>query len=65
MPSCLVGSVLIDINEERTGMGFIDAGSLKAVERGGELPAEIPQDVAEAARACAAAAVEEKLGRVA
>lgn len=63
----LVGSVLIDVNEEWMGMNFIDAGSLKAVVEDGkeERPVEIPQDVVEAARACIAAAVEEKLGKVA
>lgn len=61
----LAGSVLVDVNEEWTGMGFIDAASLRGVERSSAEPAPIPGDVAEKARICVAAAIEEKTGRAA
>ena len=61
----LVGSVLIDVNEEWLEMSFIDAGSLKGVCRSERDLGPIPEDVAEKARICVMAAIEEKLGRAA
>ena len=61
----LVGSVLIDVNEEWLGMNFIDAASLKDVRRAAPCAAPIPDDVVELARARIMAAIEEKLGRAA
>lgn len=61
----LVGSVLIDVNEQWLGMGFIDASSLKGVTRSGADARPIPADVMERARACVEAAIEERLGRAA
>lgn len=61
----LVGSVLVDVNEEWLEMNFIDAASLKDVCRSGAEPAAIPPDVLEKARICVMAAIEEKLGRAA
>ena len=61
----LVGSVLVDVNEEWLGMSFIDAASLKGVRRSEAEPAAVPADVLERARACVEAAIEEKLGRAA
>ena len=61
----LVGSVLIDVNEEWLGMGFIDASSLKGVRRSGRDLGPVPDDVVEKARICVMAAIEEKLGRAA
>ena len=46
----LVGSVLIDVNEEWLGMNFIDAASLKDVCRSEPDRAPIPADVVELAR---------------
>ena len=59
----LVGSVLIDVNEEWLEMGFIDAASLKDVCRSEGEPPAIPADVLEKARIYVMAAIEEKLGR--
>ncbi len=61
----LVGSVLVDVNEEWLGMGFIDAASLKGVERSSADPAPVPPDVVELARLRVAAAIDKKLGRAA
>ncbi len=61
----LVGSVLIDVNEEWLAMNFIDASSLKGVRRSGRDLGPVPDDVVERARVCVMAAIEEKLGRVA
>lgn len=61
----LVGSVLIDVNEEWLERSFIDAASLKDVCRSEAEPAAIPADVLEKARIYVMAAIEEKLGRVA
>lgn len=61
----LVGSVLIDVNEEWLGTSFIDAASLKGVRRSDSEPAAISAEVLEKARVCVAAAIEEKLGRAA
>ena len=61
----LVGSVLIDVNEEWMGMGFIDASTLKDVRRSTQDPGPVPDDVAERARIYVTAAIEEKLGRAA
>ena len=61
----LVGSVLIDVNEEWLGMSFIDAASLKGLRRSGTEPAAIPADVLERARVCVMAAIEQKIGRAA
>lgn len=58
----LVGSVLVDVNEEWMGARFIDASSLKGVARSGAGRAEIPEDVLEKARVCVDAAVAEKVG---
>lgn len=61
----LVGSVLIDVNEEWLGMGFIDAASLKDVRRSEPDGAPIPDDVVELARTRVARAIEERLGKAA
>lgn len=61
----LVGSVLIDVNEEWPGASFIDAASLKDVRRPERDEEPIPEDVVELARIRVAAAIEEKLGKVA
>ena len=61
----LVGSVLIDVNEEWLSMQFIDAASLKGVCRSEADPAPIPPDVIELARIRIATAIEEKLGKAA
>lgn len=61
----LVGSVLIDVNEEWLEMNFIDAASLKDVARAEPDRAPIPPDVLELARLRVMAAVEEKLGKAA
>lgn len=61
----LVGSVLIDVNEEWLGASFIDAASLKDVRRSERDEEPIPEDVVELARIRMAAAIEEKLGKVA
>lgn len=61
----LVGSVLIDVNEEWLGASFIDAASLKDVRRSERDEEPIPDDVVELARIRVAAAIEEKLGKVA
>lgn len=61
----LVGSVLIDVNEEWLGASFIDAASLKDVRRSERDEGPIPEDVVELARIRVAAAIEEKLGKVA
>jgi len=61
----LVGSVLVDVNEEWLGMGFMDAASLKGVRRAEPDAAPIPAEVAELARVRIAAAIEERLGRAA
>lgn len=61
----LVGSVLIDVNEEWPGASFIDAASLKDVRRSERDEEPIPEDVVELARIRVAAAIEEKLGKVA
>ena len=61
----LVGSVLIDVNEEWMGMNFIDASSLRGVRRSERDLGPVPDDVAEKARVCVMAAIEEKLGRAA
>ena len=61
----LVGSVLIDVNEEWLGASFIDAAFLKDVRRSERDEEPIPEDVVELARIRVAAAIEEKLGKVA
>ena len=61
----LVGSVLIDVNEEWLEMNFIDAASLKGVCRSVPDCAPIPVDVVELARIRVMAAIEEKLGKAA
>lgn len=61
----LVGSVLIDVNEEWLGTSFIDAASLKDVERSQAEPGPIPDDVVERARICVTTAIEKKLGKAA
>lgn len=61
----LVGSVLIDVNEGWLGASFIDAASLKDVRRSERGEEPIPEDVVELARIRVAAAIEEKLGKVA
>lgn len=61
----LVGSVLIDVNEGWLGASFIDAASLKDVRRSERDEEPIPEDVVELARIRVAAAIEEKLGKVA
>jgi transposase-like protein len=61
----LVGSVLIDVNEEWLSTQFIDAASLKGVCRSASDPAPIPADVIELARTRVMTAIEEKLGKVA
>ena len=61
----LVGSVLVDVNEEWLEMNFIDAASLKGVRRSECDPGPIPDDVVEKARIYVMAAIEEKLGRAA
>jgi len=61
----LVGSVLVDVNEEWLEMSFIDAASLKDVCRSGPETAPIPEEIVEKARMCVAAAIEGRPGRVA
>ena len=61
----LVGSVLIDVNEEWLEMNFIDAASLKGVCRSEPDVAPIPAEIVEKANAYVMAAIEEKLGRAA
>ena len=61
----LVGSVLIDVNEEWLEARFIDAASLKGLCRAEPDSAPIPDDVLERARIRVATAIEEKLGRAA
>ncbi len=58
----LVGSVLIDVNEEWMGARFIDAASLRGVARSETARGPIPEDVLEKARVCVEAAVAEKKG---
>ncbi len=60
----LVGSVLIDVNEEWMGARFIDAASLRGVARSETARGPIPEDVLEKARVCVEAAVAEKKGKV-
>lgn len=55
----LVGSVLIDVNEEWLEMSFIDADSLKGVERREE-PGPLRPETIEKAEALVLAAIEEK-----
>lgn len=61
----LVGSVLVDVNEEWLDMKFIDAASLRDVRRSEPDPAPIPPDVAELARLRVMAAIDERLGKAA
>jgi transposase-like protein len=61
----LVGSVLIDVNEEWLEMNFIDAASLKGVCRSEPDCAPIPADVVELARIRVMTAIEKKLGKAA
>lgn len=61
----LVGSVLIDVNEEWLEMNFIDASSLKGVCRTEHDLGPVPDDVVEKARIYVMTAIEEKLGRAA
>lgn len=61
----LVGSVLVDVNEEWLGMRFMDAASLGDVSRAEPDPSPIPADVAELARARISAAIEDRLGKAA
>ena len=61
----LVGSVLIDVNEEWLGMNFIDAASLAGVRRAAPDASPIPDDVVELARVRVMTAIEEKLGKAA
>ena len=61
----LVGSVLIDVNEEWLEMNFIDAASLKDVCRAAPDTEPIPDDVVELARIRVVTAIEEKLGKAA
>ena len=61
----LVGSVLIDVNEEWLGMNFIDASSLAGVCRTAPDASPIPDDVVELARIRIMTAIEEKLGKAA
>lgn len=56
----LVGSVLIDVNEEWLEMSFIDAESLGRVERRREGPEPFKPEVAEKAKALVLAAIAEK-----
>ena len=56
----LVGSVLIDVNEEWLGMNFIDASSLKGLERPAVEPGEPSPEVVERARLIVLAAIEER-----
>ena len=60
----LVGSVLVDVNEEWLGKGFIDAASLKGVCRSGTSH-DMSEEALERARACVAAAIGEKVGKAA
>ena len=61
----LVGSVLVDVNEEWLEGRFIDADSLKDVRRSESGPAELTEDVMEKARIYVMAAIEKRLGRAA
>ena len=61
----LVGSVLVDVNEEWLGMNFIDAASLAGVRRAAPDVSPIPDDVVELARVRVMTAIEEKLGKAA
>lgn len=61
----LVGSVLVDVNEEWLTAQFIDASSLRDVRRSEAAPGPIPEDVAELARMRVVAAIEEKLAKAA
>ena len=61
----LVGSVLVDVNEEWLGMNFIDAASLAGVRRAAPDASPIPDDVVELARVRVMTAIEEKLGKAA
>ena len=61
----LVGSVLLDVNEEWMETRFIDAATLKADLRRERDRGPIPADVAELARARLMAAIGERLGRAA
>lgn len=56
----LVGSVLVDVNEEWMGGSFIAAESLKGVERAEPAEGPVPDDVAEQARLIVASAIEAK-----
>lgn len=56
----LVGSVLIDVNEEWMAGSFIDAASLRGLERSAAEPAEPSPEVEERARLIVLAAIEEK-----
>lgn len=61
----LVGSVPMDVNEERLEMGFIDASSLKGVCRAEHDLGPVSNNVIEKARTYVTAAIEERLGRAA
>ncbi len=61
----LVGSVLVDVNEEWLEGRFIDADSLKDVRRSESGHAELTEDVMEKARIYVMAAIEKRLGRAA
>lgn len=56
----LVGSVLIDVNEEWLDMNFIDAASLRGVERSAAEPEPPSPEVEERARLIVTGAIEEK-----
>ncbi|MGI6033518.1 MAG: IS256 family transposase [Coriobacteriales bacterium] len=56
----LVGAVLIDVNEEWMGMNFIDASSLRGVERSTAAHAQPSPELVERARATVLAAIEAK-----
>ena len=56
----LVGSVLVDVNEEWMDMNFIDASSLRSVERSAAEPEPPSPEVAEKARLIVVGAIEEK-----
>ncbi len=56
----LVGSVLIDVNEEWMDMNFIDAASLRGVERSTAEPEPPSPEVVERARLIVVGAIEER-----
>jgi hypothetical protein len=62
---CLVGSVPMDVNEERLEMGFIDASSLKGICRAEHDLGPVSDNVIEKVRTYVTAAIEERLGRAA